>query len=189
MVTIQRIETSVMERDFKTREETHKGPRTIGEARVRGDVCEWRAEPTDGVAERIQMLAFAALQKAFGDRYLYAGLGTTVGVGTNPRAESDRGTATYSLDESDVRIYRMLLARSDDLNDAPYAKILLVEAKSSSFTDLLKAVDVAVKSGASAFSARRSAFHTSRPRTGADWATATASPSRRTTSACSQTRS
>ena len=35
---------------------------------------------------------------------------------------------------------------------APYAKILLVEAKSSSFTDLLKAVDVAVKSGASVVS-------------------------------------
>src|SRR3984885_11937414 len=34
--------------------------------------------------------AFAALQKAFGDRYLYAGLGAMLGVGTNPRAESKR---------------------------------------------------------------------------------------------------
>src|ERR1700738_4725728 len=32
---------------------------------------------------------FAALQKAFGDRYLYAGLGTTLGVGASPRVESD----------------------------------------------------------------------------------------------------
>jgi subtilase family serine protease len=35
---------------------------------------------------------------------------------------------------------------------APQAKIILVEAKSSSFSDLLKAVDVAVKNGASAVS-------------------------------------
>jgi subtilase family serine protease len=35
---------------------------------------------------------------------------------------------------------------------APRARILLVEAKSSSFTDLLKAVDVAVKNGASVVS-------------------------------------
>jgi 7,8-dihydropterin-6-yl-methyl-4-(beta-D-ribofuranosyl)aminobenzene 5'-phosphate synthase len=60
---------------------------------------------------------FAALQKAFGDRYLYAGLGTTLGVGANPRAASDR-SATYALDESDLRSYRTLLARSDDLNDS-----------------------------------------------------------------------
>jgi 7,8-dihydropterin-6-yl-methyl-4-(beta-D-ribofuranosyl)aminobenzene 5'-phosphate synthase len=32
--------------------------------------------------------SFAALQKAFGDRYLYAGLGMTLGVGAHPRAES-----------------------------------------------------------------------------------------------------
>jgi 7,8-dihydropterin-6-yl-methyl-4-(beta-D-ribofuranosyl)aminobenzene 5'-phosphate synthase len=72
---------------------------------------------------------FAALQKAFGDRYLYAGLGTTVGVGANPRAESDRGTATYSLDESDLRSYRMLLARSDDLNDSGHEAVRLAQAK------------------------------------------------------------
>jgi 7,8-dihydropterin-6-yl-methyl-4-(beta-D-ribofuranosyl)aminobenzene 5'-phosphate synthase len=71
---------------------------------------------------------FAALQKTFGDRYLYAGLGTTVGVGANPRAESDR-TATYSLDESDLRIYRTLLARSDDLNDSGHEAVRLAQAK------------------------------------------------------------
>jgi 7,8-dihydropterin-6-yl-methyl-4-(beta-D-ribofuranosyl)aminobenzene 5'-phosphate synthase len=59
---------------------------------------------------------FAALQKAFGDRYLYAGLGTTLGVGANPRAESDR-SASYALDESDLLTYRTMLAQSDDLND------------------------------------------------------------------------
>jgi 7,8-dihydropterin-6-yl-methyl-4-(beta-D-ribofuranosyl)aminobenzene 5'-phosphate synthase len=59
---------------------------------------------------------FAALQKVFGDRYLYAGLGTTLGVGANPRAESDRNVANV-LDEGDLLSYRMLLAKSDELSD------------------------------------------------------------------------
>jgi len=71
---------------------------------------------------------FAALQKAFGDRYLYAGLGTTLGVGANPRAESDR-SATYALDESDLRSYRMLLAWSDDLDDSATEAVRLAQAK------------------------------------------------------------
>jgi 7,8-dihydropterin-6-yl-methyl-4-(beta-D-ribofuranosyl)aminobenzene 5'-phosphate synthase len=57
---------------------------------------------------------FAALQKAFGDRYLYAGLGGTLGVGANPRAESDR-RAPDVLSEGDLRDYRTLLAQSDDV--------------------------------------------------------------------------
>ncbi len=71
---------------------------------------------------------FAALQKAFGDRYLYAGLGTTLGVGANPRAESDR-TATYALDESDLHRYRTLLAQADDLSDSGPAAVRLAHAK------------------------------------------------------------
>ena len=69
---------------------------------------------------------FAALQKAFGDRYLYAGLGTTLGVGANPRAESDP-TAIYSLDESDLQSYRTLLAHSDDLNDSGHEAVRLAQ--------------------------------------------------------------
>src|SRR6266436_5624494 len=43
---------------------------------------------------------FAALQKAFGDRYLYAGLGTTLAVGANPRAESGpKASNTFSEDD------------------------------------------------------------------------------------------
>jgi 7,8-dihydropterin-6-yl-methyl-4-(beta-D-ribofuranosyl)aminobenzene 5'-phosphate synthase len=71
---------------------------------------------------------FAALQKAFGDRYLYSGLGTMVGVGANPRAESDR-TATYSLDESELHIYRTLLAHSDDLNGSGHEAMRLANVK------------------------------------------------------------
>lgn len=56
---------------------------------------------------------FAAMQKAFGDRYLYAGLGTTLGLGANPRADLYRGAA-YAMDESDLRGYRALFGQSDD---------------------------------------------------------------------------
>jgi 7,8-dihydropterin-6-yl-methyl-4-(beta-D-ribofuranosyl)aminobenzene 5'-phosphate synthase len=51
--------------------------------------------------------AFAAMQKMFGDRYLYAGLGTTIEVGPSPRAAPDRRSAA-ALDESDRRTYRLL---------------------------------------------------------------------------------
>lgn len=57
---------------------------------------------------------FAAMQKAFGDRYLYAGLGTTLGLGANPRADLDRGAA-YAMDEGDLRGYRALVAKNDNL--------------------------------------------------------------------------
>src|SRR5215469_8219511 len=59
---------------------------------------------------------FAALQKTFGDHYLYAGLGTTLDLGANPRTASDR-RASGILDEIDLRIYRTLLAQDDDLSD------------------------------------------------------------------------
>jgi 7,8-dihydropterin-6-yl-methyl-4-(beta-D-ribofuranosyl)aminobenzene 5'-phosphate synthase len=52
---------------------------------------------------------FALLKRAFGDRYLYAGLGTTLGVAANPRAES-APTASNILSEGDLRGYRMLLS-------------------------------------------------------------------------------
>ncbi len=71
---------------------------------------------------------FAALQKAFGDRYLYAGLGTTLGVGANPRAESGRN-ASYALDEGDLHRYRALLAQSDDLSHGGPAPGLLGAAR------------------------------------------------------------
>ena len=58
--------------------------------------------------------AFAAMQKAFGDRYLYAGLGTTLSIGANPRADLDGGAA-YAVNESELRGYRALIAQSNDL--------------------------------------------------------------------------
>jgi 7,8-dihydropterin-6-yl-methyl-4-(beta-D-ribofuranosyl)aminobenzene 5'-phosphate synthase len=59
---------------------------------------------------------FTALQKTFGDHYLYAGLGTTLDLGPNPHTASNR-RARSSLDESDSSSYRTLLARSDDVGD------------------------------------------------------------------------
>jgi 7,8-dihydropterin-6-yl-methyl-4-(beta-D-ribofuranosyl)aminobenzene 5'-phosphate synthase len=56
---------------------------------------------------------FAALKRAFGDHYIYAGLGTTLSTNANPRTASNQGAA-LTLDESDLHTYRTLLAQSDD---------------------------------------------------------------------------
>ena len=71
---------------------------------------------------------FAALQKSFGDHYLYAGLGTRLDVGANPRTASDR-RATVVLDESDLRSYRSLLAQGEDLSDGGPAIVHLAQTK------------------------------------------------------------
>jgi 7,8-dihydropterin-6-yl-methyl-4-(beta-D-ribofuranosyl)aminobenzene 5'-phosphate synthase len=71
---------------------------------------------------------FAALQKMFGDRYVYAGLGTTLDLAANPRAGSNQ-RANGVLDESDLRTYRTLLAQSDDLNDNRLEAVRLAQAK------------------------------------------------------------
>src|SRR5438094_3114184 len=58
---------------------------------------------------------FAALKKAFGDRYLYAGLGTTLALGTTPRLIT--GTVQkvdIAADAEDLEGYRALLPKSDD---------------------------------------------------------------------------
>ncbi len=58
---------------------------------------------------------FAALKRAFDDRYLYAGLGTTIALGPTPGATAEaRQNVTQALDERDITSYRALLARSDD---------------------------------------------------------------------------
>ncbi|HTT13662.1 MAG TPA: MBL fold metallo-hydrolase [Burkholderiaceae bacterium] len=60
---------------------------------------------------------FAALKKAFGDRYLYAGLGTTFEMGATPKALSAghrSGQPTEQEAGSDVLAYRALLGASND---------------------------------------------------------------------------
>jgi 7,8-dihydropterin-6-yl-methyl-4-(beta-D-ribofuranosyl)aminobenzene 5'-phosphate synthase len=71
---------------------------------------------------------FAALQRTFGDHYLYAGLGTVLELGTYSRAASDR-RAIGVLEESDLRIYRTLLAQSDDLSDGGQEIVHLAQTK------------------------------------------------------------
>jgi 7,8-dihydropterin-6-yl-methyl-4-(beta-D-ribofuranosyl)aminobenzene 5'-phosphate synthase len=71
---------------------------------------------------------FAALQKVFGDRYLYAGLGTTLGVGANPRAELNPRVSNM-LSEGDLRSYRTLLTQSDDFKDGGSAALRLAQVQ------------------------------------------------------------
>jgi 7,8-dihydropterin-6-yl-methyl-4-(beta-D-ribofuranosyl)aminobenzene 5'-phosphate synthase len=63
--------------------------------------------------------AFTALKKAFGDRYLYAGLGTTFTLGATPKgiAEAERKAPTAMRDD-DLKSYRRLLVMSDDWGTA-----------------------------------------------------------------------
>ena len=67
---------------------------------------------------------FAALQKTFGDHYLYAGLGTTLDLGANPRDESDRSAA---LHDDNLGSYRMLFASSDDFKDSVSEAVRLAQ--------------------------------------------------------------
>ena len=63
---------------------------------------------------------FAALRQAFGDHYLYAGLGATLLVGTTPAAmaEADLKDST-AMDNDDLNSYRTLLAGSGDDEQHP----------------------------------------------------------------------
>lgn len=59
---------------------------------------------------------FVALRDAFGNRYLYAGLGTVLVLGAKPQARSDHAVP-FAMDQEDLRTYRARLAKSDDLRD------------------------------------------------------------------------
>jgi 7,8-dihydropterin-6-yl-methyl-4-(beta-D-ribofuranosyl)aminobenzene 5'-phosphate synthase len=55
---------------------------------------------------------FAALKKAFGDRYIYAGLGTTVAIGANVGSDMRRGEGP-ALQQDNLNTYRRLAQRED----------------------------------------------------------------------------
>jgi len=67
---------------------------------------------------------FAALKHAFGDKYLYAGLGTTLDFGTDPLASSSR-SGNFGLDESDLSSYRLLALR--ELSEEPGWRLAAVQ--------------------------------------------------------------
>ena len=62
---------------------------------------------------------FAALQQAFGDHYLYAGLGTALALGPRPHPLAGGGAPGLGLDAQDRATYEALLARSDDVGSDP----------------------------------------------------------------------
>jgi 7,8-dihydropterin-6-yl-methyl-4-(beta-D-ribofuranosyl)aminobenzene 5'-phosphate synthase len=63
--------------------------------------------------------SFTALKKAFGDRYLYAGLGTTFALGATPKAIAEaEQKAPTTMGEDDLKSYRRLLVKSDDYEPA-----------------------------------------------------------------------
>jgi 7,8-dihydropterin-6-yl-methyl-4-(beta-D-ribofuranosyl)aminobenzene 5'-phosphate synthase len=56
--------------------------------------------------------AFAILKEAFGDRYVYAGLGTTVLLGPKITVKAEAGQPSKNaMDEEDLRSYREAMMR------------------------------------------------------------------------------
>ena len=60
--------------------------------------------------------AFAILRQAFGSRYLYAGVGTTIAFGdkTVKVVGDAAGSGANAMNETDLRVYRALLEQSPD---------------------------------------------------------------------------
>jgi 7,8-dihydropterin-6-yl-methyl-4-(beta-D-ribofuranosyl)aminobenzene 5'-phosphate synthase len=59
--------------------------------------------------------AFAILKQTFGDRYVYAGLGTTLALGRAVTSVAEAGQPQMqAMDEDDLQSYRDLLARGAD---------------------------------------------------------------------------
>src|SRR5215813_10899099 len=56
--------------------------------------------------------AFAILQESFGDRYIYAGLGTTVLLGPKVTVKAEAGQPSrHAMDDDDIRVYREATTR------------------------------------------------------------------------------
>lgn len=71
---------------------------------------------------------FAALQRTFGDHYLYAGLGTVLNLGPTPTARVN-GHTVLAMDAADLKGYRTLLAKSDDVPASREGPTRLAEAE------------------------------------------------------------
>ena len=67
---------------------------------------------------------FTALRKAFGERYLYAGLGSTFALGATPRAVGASGrTDPSALSDDDRQSYRALLAAGSERRRGLFANL------------------------------------------------------------------
>ncbi len=58
--------------------------------------------------------AFSAFKKAFGDHYIYAGLGTSIGLNANALSATNSPNGQLAMDADDLRTYRTLLSKSDE---------------------------------------------------------------------------
>src|SRR5262249_2315186 len=58
--------------------------------------------------------AFAILKQSFGDRYLYAGLGTTLVLGPTVKSVAEAGRRMQGMDKEDLEGYRALRTRGSD---------------------------------------------------------------------------
>lgn len=58
--------------------------------------------------------AFTAFKKAFSDHYIYAGLGTSIGLNANALSAANRRNGLLVMDMDDLRTYRTLLSKSDE---------------------------------------------------------------------------
>ncbi len=70
---------------------------------------------------------FTALKKAFGDRYIYAGLGTTLPLGGNTGSDMRRGEGP-ALQQDDLTTYRRLARREDPFGILQARKSLQTKA-------------------------------------------------------------
>jgi 7,8-dihydropterin-6-yl-methyl-4-(beta-D-ribofuranosyl)aminobenzene 5'-phosphate synthase len=67
---------------------------------------------------------FAALQKAFGERYLYAGLGTKIAFDPKPNTVAKSGEdPAKPMEQDEWKTYRALLSHSDDREELVVADI------------------------------------------------------------------
>lgn len=67
---------------------------------------------------------FNALKKAFGDRYMYAGVGTVFALGGAPHVASRGGlTVPSELGDDDLRVYRRLFAASGERRRALFSEL------------------------------------------------------------------
>ena len=58
--------------------------------------------------------AFTAFKKAFGDHYIYAGLGTFIGMNANTLPIANISNEKLIMDADELRTYRALLSKSDE---------------------------------------------------------------------------
>ena len=61
--------------------------------------------------------AFSAFKKAFGDHYIYAGLGTSIELSASSLAVANSRNRQLVMDVDDLKTYRTLFSKSDENTD------------------------------------------------------------------------